>query len=111
MNKTGALCGDEVGQIKLILRFSSMNSLKVSCLDTERKYMCQRLSTFFQIDFKVIRTMRSKNFSFSFVKNVSKFMILGRNIRKIRSFCKFYGVSLNIQRMKTEFEIAGVQEF
>ena len=97
--------------MKPILRFSSINSLKVSCLDTERKYIGQRLSIFFQIDFKVIRTMRSENFSFSFVENVSKFMILGRSIRKIRSFYKFYRVSLNVQKMKTEFEIARVQEF
>ena len=49
--------------------------------------------------------MRSKNFSFSFAENVSEFMILRRNIREIRSFCKFCGISLNIQRAKTEFEI------
>ena len=40
--------------------------------------------------------MRSKNFNFSFAENVSKFIILGRDIGKIRSFCKFYRVSLNI---------------
>jgi len=55
-----------------------------------------RLSTFFQIDFEVIRTMRSKDFSFSFAENIGKFMILGRNIVKVRSFCKFCGVSLNV---------------
>ena len=54
------------------------------------------MSTFFQNDFKVIRTMRSKNFSFSFAKNVGKFVILGRDIGKIRSFCKFCRLSLNI---------------
>ena len=70
-----------------------------------------RLSTFFQIYFEVIKTMRSENFSFSFAENVSEFMILGRDIGKIRSFCKFYGVSLNVQRIKTEFEIAGAWEF
>jgi len=47
------------------------------------------LSTFFQIDFEVIRMMRRENFSFSFAENVGKFMILGRNIGQIRSFCKF----------------------
>ena len=56
----------------------------------------QRLNTFFQIDFEVIRMMRSKNISFSFAKNIGKFMILGRDIGKIRSFCKFCGVSLNV---------------
>ena len=59
------------------------------------------MSTFFQIDFEIIRSMRSKNFSFSFAENISEFMILRRNIRKIRSFCKFYRVSLNVQRTKT----------
>jgi len=54
------------------------------------------LSTFFQIDFEVIRTMKSKDFSFSFAENISKFMILGRDIRKVRNFCKFCGISLNV---------------
>jgi len=54
------------------------------------------LSTLFQIDFEVVRTMRSENFSFSFSENVSKFVILGRNIGEIRSFCKFCGVGLNV---------------
>jgi len=67
----------------------------------------KRLSTFFQIDFEVIRTMRSENFSFSFAENISKLIILERDIGKIRSFCKFCGISLNVQRTKTEFEIAG----
>ena len=56
----------------------------------------QRLSTFFQIDFEVIRMIRSKNFSFSFAENVSEFMILRRDIGKIRSFCKFCRISLNV---------------
>jgi len=54
------------------------------------------LSTFFQIDFKVIRTMRSKGFSFGFSENVSEFMILRRDIGKVRSFCEFCGVSLKV---------------
>jgi len=54
------------------------------------------LSTFFQIDFKVIKIMRSEIFSFSFSENIGKFLILGRNIGKVRSFYKFCGVSLNI---------------
>ena len=59
------------------------------------------MSTLFQIDFEVIRMMRRKNFSFSFAENIGEFMILRRDIREIRSFCKFYRVSLNVRRMKT----------
>jgi len=54
------------------------------------------LSTFFQIDLEVIKIMKSEDFSFSFVKNIGKFVILGRNVGKVRSFCKFYRVSLNV---------------
>jgi len=56
----------------------------------------QRLSTLFQIDFEVIRTMRRESFSFSFVENIGKFMILGRDIGEIRSFCKFCRIGLNV---------------
>ncbi len=69
------------------------------------------MSTFFQIDFEVIRMMRRENFSFSFAENVGKFMILGRDIGEIRSFCKFCGVGLNVRRMKIEFEIVGARKF
>ena len=55
--------------------------------------------------------MRRENFSFSFAENVNKFMILGGNIGQIRSFCKFCGVGLNVQRTKTEFEIVEVRKF
>jgi len=55
--------------------------------------------------------MMSENFSFSFAENISEFMILRRDIEKIRSFCKFCRISLNIRRMKAEFKIAGVWEF
>ena len=54
------------------------------------------MSTLFQIDFEVIRMMRREGFSFSFAKNVSKFVILGRDIREVRSFCKFCRVRLNV---------------
>ena len=54
------------------------------------------MSTLFQIDFEVIGMMRRKSFSFSFAENVSKFMILGRNVGQIRSFCKFCRVGLNV---------------
>ena len=69
------------------------------------------MSTLFQIDFEVIRIMRSENFSFSFAENIGKFMILRRDIGEIRSFCKLCRVGLNVQRMKTEFEIVGAQKF
>ena len=69
------------------------------------------MSTFFQIDFEVIRMMRRENFSFIFAENVGKFMILGRDIGEIRSFCKFCGVGLNVRRMKIEFEIVGARKF
>jgi len=39
MNKTGALCRDEVGWMKPELRFSLMNSLRASCSDAKREYM------------------------------------------------------------------------
>jgi len=54
------------------------------------------LSTLFQIDFEVIRTMRRESFSFSFAENVGKFVILGRDIGEVRSFYKFCRVSLNV---------------
>ena len=70
-----------------------------------------RLNTLFQIDFEIIRTMRRESFSFSFAENISKFVILRRDVGQIRSFCKFCGVSLNVQRTKTEFKIVGVWKF
>ena len=39
INKTGALCGDEVDQIKPVLRFSSINSFRASYSDTKREYI------------------------------------------------------------------------
>ena len=69
------------------------------------------MSTLFQIDFEVIRTMRRESFSFCLAENIGKFMIFRRNIREIRSFCKFCRVGLNVRRMKTEFEIVGAQKF
>jgi len=38
-NKTGTPCGEEVGQMKLVLRFSSMNFLRAFYLDAEREYI------------------------------------------------------------------------
>ena len=69
------------------------------------------MSTLFQIDFEVIRTMRRENFSSCLAENVGKFVILGRDIGEIRSFCKFCRVGLNVRKMKTEFEIVGARKF
>ena len=69
------------------------------------------MSTLFQIDFEIIKMMRRESFSFSFAENIGKFVILGRNIGEIRNFCKFCGVGLNVQRMKTEFKIMGAWKF
>ena len=69
------------------------------------------MSTLFQIDFEIIRTMRRESFSFSFAENIGKFVIFGRNIGEVRSFYKLCRVGLNVQRMKTEFEIVGVWKF
>jgi len=38
INKTGTSCGDEIGKMKPVLRFFSMNFLRV-CLDTKIKYI------------------------------------------------------------------------
>ena len=54
------------------------------------------MSTFFQVDFEVIRTMRRENFSFSFIENIGKFVILRENFGQIRSFCRFCRVGLNV---------------
>jgi len=54
------------------------------------------LSIFFQVDLEIIKMVRSENFSLSFAENISEFMILERNIGKVRSFCKFCEVGLNI---------------
>ena len=69
------------------------------------------MSTLLQIDFEVIRIMRRESFSFSFPENVGKFVILRRNVGKIRSFCKLCRVDLNVRRMKTEFKIVGARKF
>ena len=69
------------------------------------------MSTFFQIDLEVIKTMRSKDFSLGFAENISEFMIFGRNIGKVKSFYKFCKVDLNVQKAKTKFKIARVQKF
>ena len=40
--------------------------------------------------------MRSKNFNFSFVESVGKFVIFRRDIGKVRSLFKFCRVGLNV---------------
>jgi len=50
--------------------------------------------------------MRSRDFSFGFAEKFSKFMILRRDIEKVRGLCKFCGVGLNVQRTKTELKLA-----
>jgi len=55
--------------------------------------------------------MKSKNFSFGFAKNISKFIIFGEDIEKVMSFCKFCEVDLNVQRAKTKFKIVKAQKF
>jgi len=54
------------------------------------------LSIFFQVDLEVIKIIRNKDFSLGFAENISKFMIFRRDIRKVRSHCKFCGVDLNV---------------
>jgi len=50
--------------------------------------------------------MRNEDFSLGFAENFGKFMILRRDIGKIRSLCKFFRVGLNIRRVKTELKLA-----
>jgi len=38
-------------------------------------------------------------------------MILRKNIEKVRSFCKFCEISLNVQRAKTKFKIMEPRSF
>ena len=49
-----------------------------------------------------------KNFSFSFTKDVSKFVMLRRNIKEVGSLYKLYKVCLDIQRVKTVLKFSGV---
>jgi len=55
--------------------------------------------------------MKRENFSFIFAENIGKFIVLRRDIGKIRSFYKFCGISLNVQRVKTKFKIVRAWEF
>jgi len=40
---------------------------------------------FFQINFQVIKIMRSKNLSFEFIKDIDKFMIFIRDYKNVES--------------------------
>jgi len=75
-----------------------MNSFRASCSDAKKRvYKANwRLSIFFQVDLQVIRTIRSEDLSFCFTEDVSKFVILGRDIGKIRSLYNLCRVGLNI---------------
>jgi len=55
--------------------------------------------------------MRSEDFSLSFTENIGEFIILRRDIRKVRSLCKFYRVGLNVQKVKTKLKLARAQKF
>ena len=68
------------------------------------------MSIFFQIDLEIIIMMRSKEFSLSFAENISKFVVLERNIGKIKNLYKFCRVGLNVQRVKTELKLAKAQK-
>ena len=63
------------------------------------------MNTLFQVDLKIIRTIRSKNFSFGFTKNISEFIILRRDIGKVRSLYKLCGVGLDIWGVKTDWNL------
>jgi len=69
------------------------------------------LSTLIQVDLEVIRTMRSNDFSFGFTENIGKFVILRRDIGKVRSLCKLCRVGLNTQRAKIKLKLAGAWKF
>ena len=62
---------------------------------------------FFQVDFKIIRMVGCKVVSLSFTKNISKVMILGRNIGKVNrvllQLCLVSGSGIgNIRKVNTE---------
>jgi len=63
------------------------------------------LKALFQVDLEIIRIMRSKNFSFGFTENIGEFVILRRDIEKVRSLCKLYGIGLDIQRVKIKLKL------
>ena len=69
------------------------------------------MSIFFQVNLEIIKTMRSKNFSLGFAENISKFVILIRNIEKVRSFCKFCRVGLDVSKVKIELKFARAWKF
>ena len=48
--------------------------------------------------------MRGKNISIGFTKNIGEFVILRKNIKKVRSLYKFCGVGLNVQKNKDRVE-------
>ena len=55
--------------------------------------------------------IRSKYFNFGFVQDISKFIILRKNIWEVRSLYKLCGVSLNVQRAKTKLKFTRAWKF
>jgi len=71
-----------------------------------------RLYTFFQIDLKVIKAMRSENFSFRFTKDAGKFVIFRRNIKEIRSrLYKVCRVSLTSEEQRQIWKLLEPKSF
>ena len=56
--------------------------------------------------------IRSKNFSFGFTKDISKFIVLKKNIRKVKSkLCNVYRDYLNPWGVNTNFKIIKAWKF
>jgi len=56
--------------------------------------------------------MKSKDFSFKFTKDISKFVVFGRNVREIRSkLYKICRTCLGFLRVKTDLEVSKAQKF
>ena len=50
--------------------------------------------------------IKSEDFSLNFAENIDKFVILRRDIGKVRSLCKFCEVGLNIWKVKIVLRFA-----
>jgi len=70
-------------------------------VNSANKILCILL----QIVLEIIEIIR-KNFSFEFTEDVSEFVVLGRNIRKVKSgLYKVYRACLDFWEVKTDLEI------
>ena len=72
-------------------------------IDRSPRWRC----AFFQVDFEIVRTVGCKVVGLSFTKNVSKVMILGRNVRKVNrvllQLCLAGGSRIrNVRKMNAE---------